>query len=100
MIDYGKFILSLKRLEEQYENYRTLDASLPFLTQEAIAESVMRRFKACYDCLWKVLKRYLIEGLGIADVPNSPKGLSSDWPLRTTCSLRHWRIGWVTSRPA
>ena len=74
MIDYEKFQMSLKRLEEQHENYRTLDASLPHLTKEGIAESVVRRFKACYDCLWKVLKRYLIEGLGIADVPNSPKG--------------------------
>ena len=64
MTDYGKFRLSLKRLEEQYENYRTLDASLSLLTKEGIAESVMRRFKACYDCLWKVLKRYLIEATG------------------------------------
>ena len=75
MIDYEKFQMSLKRLEEQHENYRTLDPSLPHLTKEGIAESVVRRFKACYDCLWKVLKRYLIEGLGIADLPNSPKGV-------------------------
>ena len=73
MIDYDKFRLSLKRLEEQHENYRALDASLPQLTQEAIAESVIQRFETCYDCLWKVLKRYLIEELGIADPPNSPK---------------------------
>ena len=73
MIDYEKFQQSLKRLEEQQENYRTLDASLSQLTKEGIAESVVRRFKVCYDCLWKVLKRYLIEGLGIVDLPNSPK---------------------------
>ena len=99
MIDYNKFRLLLNRLEEQYENHRTLDASLPYLTQEAIAESVMRRFKACYDCLWKVLKRYLIEGLGIADAPNSPKGvfrLAFENDLFTT-SLEEW-LGYVDAR--
>ena len=75
MIDYEKFQQSLKRLQEQHENYQFLDASLPHLTQEAIAESVIQRFETCYDCLWKVLKRYLIEELGIADMPNSPKGV-------------------------
>ncbi len=75
MIDYDNFQKSLKRLEEQYENYRELDESLPDVTQEAIAESVIQRFETCYDCLWKVLKRYLIEDLGLAEVPNSPKPL-------------------------
>lgn len=73
MIEYDKFRMSLARLEEQHANYRNLDASLPVLSQEAIAESVIQRFETCYDCLWKVLKRYLIEELGIADVPTSPK---------------------------
>ena len=73
MIDYSKFQMSLKRLAEQYENYQVSDSSLPYLTQEAIAESVIQRFETCYDCLWKVLKRYLIEEFGIADTPNSPK---------------------------
>ena len=73
MIDYDKFRISLKRLEEQHENYRTLDTSLPDLHQEALAESVIRRFKICYDCLWKVLKRYLIHELGVADAPINPK---------------------------
>ena len=73
MIDYDKFRMSLERLEEQYENYREPDDSLPEVTQEAIGESVIQRFETCYDCLWKVLKRYLIEELGLADVPNSPK---------------------------
>ena len=73
MIDYDKFLLSLERLEEQHENYRMPDDALPELIQEAIAESVIQRFETCYDCLWKVLKRYLTEELGIPDVPNSPK---------------------------
>ena len=73
MIDYDKFRMSLKRLEEQHENYRTLDTSLPDLLQEAVAESVIQRFETCYDCLWKVLKRHLIYEFGIAGAPNSPK---------------------------
>ena len=75
MIDYDNFQKSLKRLEEQYKNYRELDEALPDVTQEAIAESVIQRFETCYDCLWKVLKRYLIEDLGLAEVPNSPRPL-------------------------
>ena len=73
MIDYDKFRLSLKRLEEQYQNHREQDDTLPDLTREAIAESVIQRFETCYDCLWKALRRYLIEGLGLADIPNGPK---------------------------
>ncbi len=43
------------------------------LNREAVAESVIQRFETCYDCLWKVLKRYLTERLGLLDTPNSPK---------------------------
>ncbi len=75
MINYGKFKLSLKRLEEQHDNYQSLDEALPELILEGIAESVIQRFEICYDCLWKVLKRYLHDELGIAEVPNSPKPL-------------------------
>ena len=66
MIDYDKLRKSLKRLEQQYANYRTLDDSLSALNREAVAESTIQRFETCYDCLWKVLKRYLSEGLGLA----------------------------------
>ena len=72
MIEYDKFQMSLKRLEEQHANQQESDASLPELIREAIVESVIQRFETCYDCLWKVLKRYLIEELGLAEVPNSP----------------------------
>ena len=75
MIEYEKFQMLLKRLEEQYDNYRQSDDSLPELIQEAIAESVIQRFETCLDCLWMVLNRYLIEELAIADPPNSPKGI-------------------------
>ena len=73
MIDYSKFRSSLKRLEEQHDNHLTLDAEEPELIREGIAESVIQRFETCYDCLWKVLKRYLMEELGVAEPPNSPK---------------------------
>ena len=73
MIDYSKFRSSLKRLEEQHENHLQQDSSVPVLMREGIAESVIQRFETCYDCLWKVLKRYLNEVLGIAEPPNSPK---------------------------
>ena len=75
MIDYEKFKKSLKQLELQFANYqRSAERTdLSELDKEAIAESVIQRFETCYDCLWKILKRYLIETLGLPDVPNSPK---------------------------
>ena len=82
MIEYDNFRMSLKRLEEQYENYRKPDAVLPELLREAVAESVIQRFETCYDCLWKVPKRYLVEELGVANAPNSPKPVF-DSPSRT-----------------
>ena len=45
MIDYDKFRLSLKRLEEQHDNHRELDEALPELIREGIAESVIQRFE-------------------------------------------------------
>jgi len=74
MIDYEKLQKSLKHLEVQYENYLNLDEK-DYLTQidkEGIAESVIQRFETCYDTLWKTLKRYLNEELGLPEVPNSP----------------------------
>lgn len=73
MVDYGTFKKALKHLELQYANHQTLNPELPVLIQEAVTESVMQRFETCYDCLWKVLKRYLQETLGLPEVPNSPK---------------------------
>ena len=73
MIEYDKFQKSLKHLERQYQNCESLDPSQPELIQEAVTESVIQRFEICYDCMWKVLKRYLIKELGVPEVPNSPK---------------------------
>ena len=73
MIEYDKFQVSLKRLAEQYENHQHGGPERSELDREGIAESVIQRFETCYDCLWKVLKRYLTEELGVAEAPNSPK---------------------------
>jgi len=75
MIDYEKLQKSLKHLELQFENYRRAEdrPELSDIDREAIAESVIQRFETCYDTIWKDLKRYAIEELGLADVPNSPK---------------------------
>ena len=77
MIDYEKFEKSLRNLESQLQNYRnaTERTELKNIDREAISESVIQRFEICYDCLWKVLKRYLHEVLGIPELPNSPKPL-------------------------
>ena len=77
MVDYSRFEKSLRHLEAQLQNCRA-SAERPELgdiDREAIAESVIRRFEICYDCLWKILKRHLRENLGIPDSPNSPKPL-------------------------
>lgn len=75
MIDYEKFRKSLKHLELQFANYQSEDKrpELTEIDREAIAESVIQRFETCYDTLWKDLKRYMIEDLGLPDVPDSPK---------------------------
>lgn len=77
MIDYDKLKKSLKHLELQFENLQS-SKTRPELTdidREGIAESVIQRFETCYDTLWKTLKRYLSEEIGLADTPNSPKPL-------------------------
>ena len=73
MIEYDKFQKSLKHLEIQYQHYTTMDEDLPEWVKEAVPESIIQRFETCFDCMWKVLKRYLNEEEGIPDVPDSPK---------------------------
>lgn len=50
MIDYSKFQKSLKHLEKQYENYRTLGEKdyLSEIDKEVIAESVIQRFETIF----------------------------------------------------
>lgn len=74
MIDYEKFEKSLRHLKAQFENYQTLDDrdDLGELEKEAVCESVIQRFETCFDSLWKVLRRYLTEVVGLPDLPNGP----------------------------
>ncbi|MCP5513361.1 MAG: nucleotidyltransferase substrate binding protein [Leptospiraceae bacterium] len=75
MIDYQKLKKSLMRLEEQYQNYlqSNTNETLSLLVKDAIRESVIQRFETCYDSVWKHLKKYLEQELGLPDVPNSPR---------------------------
>ena len=75
MIDYEKLRKSLKHLEVQFLNYQSAQdrPELTEIDREAIAESVIQRFETCYDTLWKDLKRYLTDEIGLAEVPSSPK---------------------------
>ena len=99
MIDFENFRSSLKRLEEQYPNYRDQDPALPDYIREALAESVIQRFETCYDCLWKVLRRYLTEELGLAEAPVSPKSLirEADQNGLLSSPAEQW-LGYVTAR--
>ena len=72
-IDYGNFQKSLKNLEMQHEHLLHLSPDYPLFVREAMAESVIQRFETCYDVMWKVLRRHLVESLGIVEVPNSPR---------------------------
>ena len=72
-IDYSNFKRSLKNLETQYEHLLHLPPDYPSFVHEAMTESVIQRFEISYDALWKVLRRHLIEELGIVEIPNSPR---------------------------
>ncbi len=72
-VDYGNFQRSLKNLEVQHGHLLNLSLEYPPFVHEGMAESVIQRFETCYDMLWKTLRRYLIDSLGLPDVPNSPR---------------------------
>ena len=86
MIDYSKFRSSLKRLEEQYENYRRLDTSLLDLTQDGIAESVVQRFKTCYGCLKKAQACLALMPVSSMARSRPPSGQTRSAAQRTTAS--------------
>ena len=71
----NRYKKSLYNLSLQYANYQNVThrAALSVLDQEGIAESCIQRFEICYDCLWKTLKRHLMEVMGLPEIPNSPK---------------------------
>jgi len=75
VIDYQKLEKSLQHLEAQFANWQSAKnrPELTELDREGIGESVIQRFETCYDTLWKTLKRYLNEEIGLPDTPSSPK---------------------------
>ncbi|NQU63826.1 MAG: nucleotidyltransferase substrate binding protein [SAR324 cluster bacterium] len=73
MIEYDKFKKSLALLQEQNERFNSLSDDQEEWVVVAVKESIVQRFETCWDCLWKVLKRYLEEEVGLAEVPNGPK---------------------------
>ena len=75
MLDYTKLSKSLSHLQVQESNYQKQKGNpeIEKLMLEALQESVIQRFEVCYDNLWKLLKKYLEEELGLPNVPNSPK---------------------------
>ena len=72
-IDYTNLRLSLKNLETQHQHLLGLSVDYPTFVHEGMDESVIQRFEICYDTLWKTLRRYLVEALGLAEAPNSPR---------------------------
>ena len=73
MTNCDKFQLSIEQLEEQNANHQPPNPAPSDLDREDIAESVIQRLEICYDCLWKVLMRYLAEELGVTNPPNNLK---------------------------
>jgi len=72
-VDYSLFQRSLRNLEVQHDHLLHLSPEYPLFVHEGMAESVIQRFKTCYDMLWKVLRGHLMNSLGLPEVPNSPR---------------------------
>ena len=75
MLDFVILQKSLKNLELQNDNRKSLSPELSPLLREAVDESVIQRFEVCYDVLWKSLRRYLIEEQGLPEVVASPRAV-------------------------
>ncbi len=72
MIMYEKLEKALSLLEEQHTRLRSLGDTQPKWIIEAVQESTIQRFEVCWDVLWKTLKRYLREEIGLPEIPNGP----------------------------
>ncbi|PID27815.1 MAG: nucleotidyltransferase [Candidatus Cloacimonadota bacterium] len=73
-MNYNKFEKALRRLDERYQDYLKSFKRDELLEsdRESIKESCIQRFETCFDTLWKHLKKYLEEEVGIVEVPNGP----------------------------
>ena len=72
--NYDKLEKALHRLEERYNDYQVSfnRAELIESDKEALKESCIQRFEICFDTLWKHLKKYIQEEIGLEEVPNGP----------------------------
>ena len=93
-LDYGNLHRALKNLELQHEHLLNLPPDYPAYIQESMAESVVQRFETCYDTLWKMLRRHLVEALGIAEAPNSPRPIfrSTDENRLLAAGAEQWEL--------
>jgi len=77
-VNYSPLKNTLRNLTERYEHWVNLLADFPDppnYLREALDESVMRRFRLCHDVLWKTVRLYLREELGLAAVPYEQRPL-------------------------
>lgn len=73
MIDYTHFQHALKNLERYwavYEESKKSEAHIESAQLEMNRMAIVKAFQICYEAMKKVLKRYLIEEIGIADATN------------------------------
>ena len=71
-LEYEKLAQSLERLKDQYEFFQSNEADFSGLVEEAMKESIIKRFDICFDTLWKHLKIFTPEEAGLHTMPNSP----------------------------
>jgi len=90
MIDYDKFQKSLKHLELQYRNHKSMDSGQPKLIWEAVTASVIQSFETCYDSLGKFSNAICAKS-SVSLKCLTIRRESSDWRGKTTCSP-HRRI--------
>lgn len=92
MIDYSKLKKSLQLLDEQNTRIRSLNEDYEQWVIDALEESIIQRFETCWDCLWKVLKRYLKEEIGLTASPNGPNPIlrSANENKLLPSPVEHW----------
>ncbi len=92
-ISYEKLKKSINRLKEQYKNLLLLDQkNISDLDKEAIKESVVHRFKICYDSFFKALKKHLQKSVVHADT-GSPRAIlrkARDMGVMDQEALANW----------
>ncbi len=72
MISYVKLEKSLTLLQEQNNRLLSVTDDQEEWIVEAVKESIIQRFEICWDTLWKTLRRYLREEIGVPEVTNRP----------------------------